>query len=109
MAIPTNIQTLLSGEVVEWARIEFKETWDAEASLKTICAFANDIDNWGGGYLVIGISDKQSGLDSQIGIPQERVDGYLKDMLNKCKLIQLSPSVQFSRSVVSDSLQPHES
>lgn len=88
MAIPTNIQTLLSGEVVEWARIEFKETWDAEASLKTICAFANDIDNWGGGYLVIGVSDKQLGLDSQIGIPRERVDGYLKDMLNKCKLIQ---------------------
>ena len=46
MAVPTNIKTLLSGNVVEWARIEFKETWDAEASLKTICAFANDIDNW---------------------------------------------------------------
>lgn len=88
MAIPTNIQTLLSGEVVEWARIEFKETWDPEASLKTICAFANDIDNWGGGYLVIGISDHEKGLDAQIGIPQERVDGYLKDMLNKCKKIQ---------------------
>ena len=40
MGIPTNIKTLLSGRVVEWARIEFKETWDAEASLKTICAFA---------------------------------------------------------------------
>lgn len=49
MAVPTNIKTLLTGNVVEWARIEFKETWDAEASLKTICAFANDIDNWGGG------------------------------------------------------------
>ena len=40
MAVPTNIKTLLSGNVVEWARIEFKETWDGEASLKTICAFA---------------------------------------------------------------------
>ena len=88
MAIPTNIQTLLSGEVVEWARIELKETWDAEASLKTICAFANDIDNWGGGYLIIGINDAQGSLDSQIGIPRERVDKYQKDMLNKCKLIQ---------------------
>lgn len=66
MAVPTNIKTLLSGSVVEWARIEFKETWDAEASLKTICAFANDIDNWGGG----------------------QIDHYLKDMLNKCKRIQ---------------------
>ena len=25
MAIPTNIKNLLSGNVVEWARIEFKE------------------------------------------------------------------------------------
>ena len=39
MAIPTNIKTLLSGDVVEWARIEFKETWDAEASLLVIKAF----------------------------------------------------------------------
>ncbi len=46
MAIPTNIRTLLSGNVVEWARIEFKKTWDPEASLKTITAFANDLDNW---------------------------------------------------------------
>ena len=45
MAIPTSIKTLLSGNAVEWARIEFKETWDAAASLKTVCAFANDIDN----------------------------------------------------------------
>ena len=57
MAIPTNIKTLLSGEVVEWARIEFKETWDPAASLKTVCAFANDLDNWGGGYIVIGVEE----------------------------------------------------
>ena len=88
MGIPTNIKTLLSGNVVEWARIEFKETWDPEASLKTICAFANDIDNWGGGYLVIGVSDRQGCPDSLPGVPVEKVDGYLKDMLNKCKRIQ---------------------
>lgn len=36
LAVPINIMTLLAGNAVEWARIEFKETWDAEASLKTI-------------------------------------------------------------------------
>ena len=87
MGIPTNIKTLLAGNVVEWARIEFKETWDAEASLKTICAFANDIDNWGGGYLVIGVKDNQGYPDSLLGVPTEKIDGYLKDMLNKCKRI----------------------
>ena len=88
MGIPTSIKTLLSGRVVEWARIEFKETWDPEASLRTICAFANDIDNWGGGYLVIGVKDDQGQPDSLPGVPKEKIDGYLKDMLNKCKRIQ---------------------
>ena len=89
MAVPTNIKTLLSGNVVEWARIEFKETWDAEASLKTICAFANDIDNWGGGYLVIGVREKNGRPEYPLqGVPAEKIDGYLKDMLNKCKLLQ---------------------
>jgi len=89
LAVPTNIKTLLAGNAVEWARIEFKETWDAEASLKTICAFANDIDNWGGGYLVIGVEEKDGKPVHPLkGIPAEKVDGYLKDMLNKCKRIQ---------------------
>ena len=89
MAIPTSIKSLLSGNVVEWARIEFKETWDAQASLKTICAFANDIDNWGGGYLVIGVKSNENGTpNSLIGVEPKKIDFYLKDMLNKCKLIQ---------------------
>ncbi len=88
MAVPTNIKTLLSGNVVEWARIEFKETWDPEASLKTICAFANDIDNWGGGYIVIGVHEEAGKPIDLPGVQLEKVDRYLKDMLNKCKLIQ---------------------
>ena len=32
MALPINIKTLLSGNVVEWARIEFKESWNPDAS-----------------------------------------------------------------------------
>jgi len=58
LAVPTNIKTLLAENAVEWARIEFKATWDVEVSLKTICAFANAIDNCGGGYLVIGVEEK---------------------------------------------------
>ena len=87
MGLPTNIKTLLSGQAVEWARIEFKETWDAEASLKTICAFANDIDNWGGGYLVIGVEDKDGKPTNLKGVPAEKIDSHLKDLLNKCKQI----------------------
>lgn len=89
MALPTNIETLLEGHAVEWERIEFKETWDPQASLKTICAFANDIDNWGGGYIVIGVREN-AGTHELIGVPTAKADAWLKDMLNKCKLIQPS-------------------
>lgn len=88
MGLPTSIETLIEGTIVESARIEFKETWDPQASLKTICAFANDIDNWGGGYLVIGVREDTAGYRTVVGVPTDKVDLWLKDMVNKCKLIQ---------------------
>ena len=92
MPIPTNIQTLLSGNVVEWERIEFKETWDAAASLKTVVAFANDIDNWGGGYIIIGVKNRSDDDNHPAielcGVPVGSVDHMMKEMLNKCKLIK---------------------
>ena len=88
MGIPTGIKTLLEGNVVEWARIEFKKTWKPEESLRTICAFANDIDNWGGGYLVIGVEeDNGRPVLPVTGVPMGQVDSVLKDILNKCKMI----------------------
>ena len=89
MAIPTNIKTLLSGDVVEWARIEFKGTWDSAASLKTVCAFANDLDNWGGGYVVIGVDEEDGRPVYPLrGVPIDKVDAYQKDIYAKCKLIR---------------------
>lgn len=89
MAIPTNIKTLLSGDVVEWARIEFKENWDPAASLKTVCAFANDVDNWGGGYIVIGVEENNGRPVYPLkGVPVEKIDAYQKRILEKCKLIR---------------------
>ena len=89
MGLPTSIETLLTGNVVEGARIEFKTSWMPEASLKTICAFANDIDNWGGGYIVLGVKEKNGRPVFPVeGIPVSQVDGMMKDLLNKCNLIQ---------------------
>lgn len=58
MALPININELIHGSTVEWERIEFKEGWNPEVILHTICAFANDMNNWGGGYLIIGIAEE---------------------------------------------------
>ena len=89
MGLPTSIETLLTGNVVEGARIEFKTSWMPEASLKTICAFANDIDNWGGGYIVLGVKENNGRPVLPVeGIPVSQVDEMMKDLLNKCNLIQ---------------------
>ena len=101
MAIPTSIKTLLSGDVVEWARIEFKETWDAAASLKSICAFANDLDNWGGGYIVIGVQeDAGRPVYPLRGVPSDKVDYYQKNIFARCKLLRpaYTPIIGISRS-----------
>ena len=49
MAIPVNIEQLLTGRIAEWERLDFKKGWNPEDVLHTMCAFANDIHNWGGG------------------------------------------------------------
>ena len=57
MALPINIEDLIKGNTVEWERIEFKSGWNPETIIHTMCAFANDLHNWGGGYIIIGINE----------------------------------------------------
>lgn len=52
MALPINIEVLIKGTTIESERIEFKGGWNPEAVIHTMCAFANDLHNWGGGYIV---------------------------------------------------------
>ena len=47
MSLPININKLLRGKVIEWDRLEFKKGWNPEEVVRTICAFANDINNRG--------------------------------------------------------------
>jgi len=57
MALPINIKELINGSSIEWERLEFKQSWNPEEVAHTMCAFANDINNWGGGYIIIGIAE----------------------------------------------------
>ncbi len=52
MSLPLNIDDLVHQRKVESARIEYKKDWNPEKVLHSVCAFANDIDNWGGGYII---------------------------------------------------------
>ena len=57
MALPININDLVNGQAIEWERLEFKKGWNPEEIVHTLCAFANDINNWGGGYIIVGIAE----------------------------------------------------
>lgn len=59
MALAINIDKLIHGDVIEWERLEFKQGWNPEDVLHTLCAFANDLNNWGGGYIILGIAENK--------------------------------------------------
>lgn len=89
MAIPINITDLVNRRVVESTRIEFKEGFNPNPIIHTICAFANDIDNLGGGYLVIGVEERDGcPVLPPKGIPQGEVDGILKRLVGLCHHIE---------------------
>ena len=79
MAIPVNPVDLLEGDIVESSRIELKENFNPDPITHTICAFANDIDNIGGGYLFIGVKEEN-------GIPVRPVTGLKKEKLDEIQL-----------------------
>jgi ATP-dependent DNA helicase RecG len=89
MALPINVKDLIERKVVENTRVEYKGGWNPEPIIQSICAFANDIENVGGGYIIVG-------LESEDGIPKfpsERIkrtdiDKINQDLLNKCNLIE---------------------
>ena len=89
MAIPITIEKLINDNVVEWARIEFKEGWNPDTTLKTISAFANDIDNWGGGYIVIGAKEEKGKIIRPVkGLEETQLDAIQKDILRNCKFLK---------------------
>ena len=89
MAIPINIHDLIDCRVVESNRVEFKSDWNPTPIIHSICAFANDIDNVGGGYIVVGVEENDGTPVLPVkGIPQERVDGILKELIGLCHMIE---------------------
>jgi len=85
MALPVNIDELLHGNTIEWDCIELKKGWNPEKILHSICAFANDINNLDGGYLIIGV-EEENGVAK---LPPTGLDPSQLDFIQK-KLIELS-------------------
>ena len=82
MLLLLNIKDLFTGQVVEWDRLEFKEGWNPLEAVQAICAFANDFHNWGGGYLIFGIAEKDGRPQlPPKGLSQPQVDAAQKKLL----------------------------
>ena len=83
MALPINIEDLLNKRKIEGNRIEFKKGWNPTDIYHSLCAFANDFDNLGGGYVLVGVEQDNNGLAKRpvTGINIETVDGILKQMV----------------------------
>ncbi len=59
--MPFNLDDLIHRRAIEGNRVEFKATWNhpiEAAVVKTVCAFANDLLNLNGGYVVLGVEEE---------------------------------------------------
>lgn len=81
--LPINIDDLLRRRTVESERIEYKEGWNPEVVLHTLCAFANDFHNLGGGYVVIGVAEENGQPKlPPVGLESAQIDAIQKELLN---------------------------
>ena len=91
MSIPINIENLISGTVIEGTRVEFKEGWNPKTVMRTVCAFANDFENEGSGYIVIGVHEVNGKAQRPVmGFNTNRFEQIQKELIGYCNLIQPS-------------------
>ena len=95
-----NVKDLLE---VETQRVEFKRQWHSKNDsglrgtywqvVHTICAFANDFYNDNGGYIIIGVEERENWEDTTdhrqiilppFGVPAKDLDRIEKDIKGAC-------------------------
>ncbi len=107
MALPVNIKNLVNGGSVEWERLEFKAGWNPEEIAHTLCAFANDINNWGGGYIIVGVAEREGRpVLPPVGLQDNQLDAIQKKIVELGHQLQpvylpiVQPYVLMNQSIV---------
>lgn len=107
MALPINIEDLLNKRKVESTRIEFKAGWNPDKIYHTICAFATDLENIGGGYILIGVEEENGIAKRPVkGLDEAEIDDILKDMvgydakLSPAYMSKVSPEVVDGKTIL---------
>lgn len=88
MALAITIEDLLKHNTVESERIEYKKGMNPEPIVHSMCAFTNDIHNWGGGYILIGVDE----VEGEPVLPPEGVKTNKIDKIQK-KVFNLSNKI----------------
>jgi ATP-dependent DNA helicase RecG len=90
--LPIGIEEILGG-AVETARLEFKATWDPAVTghqvIKTLCAFANDLQNLNGGYVVLGVAEQGGvAVRPSVGMDSAVIDAAQRQIRENCNRIE---------------------
>jgi ATP-dependent DNA helicase RecG len=89
--LPVNFEDLLQGRFIESNRIEFKAGWDDRIKtsvVRTVCAFANDLLNLGGGYIVLGVREEGGrSILPPAGLSNVDLERVQKEVRGSCKRI----------------------
>ena len=107
MALHINIEDLLSTGTVESERIEYKEGWNPDPIYRSICAFANDFENTGGGYILIGVAENPVTRVADrpvLGVSTEVIANIQQDMIGFNNLMRPYYAPKFSVESVDDKL-----
>jgi ATP-dependent DNA helicase RecG len=103
MALPINIQDLVCARKVENERIEYKKGFNPLEVMQAMCAFANDINNWGGGYIVLGIEAENGVPKFPIaGIEKNEQDGIYNKILELSFLLEPHFSPMLATETIDD-------
>ena len=88
--LPINLEDLLRHRTVEQDRVEYKSGWNPDAIVRTLCAFANDFENLGGGYIIIGQDCDEHGqpIFPPVGVADNQLDKIQRELLQYCNQIQ---------------------
>lgn len=83
--LPINLHDLLRQRTVEGERIEYKAGWNPDPIIRTVCAFANDFENLGGGYVVIGQDCDANGqpVFPPVGLADNQLDKIQQELLGR--------------------------
>ena len=81
--LPINIDSLLRRRTVESDRVKYKGGWNPESVLHALGAFANDFHNLGGGYVVLGMEERDGRpVLPPRGLNPDSIDAIRKELLN---------------------------